>query len=158
MSARRSLRERVEAARARNFKDFPVPALDLVVRCTALSSQQLQDALKRGDDVESAIDVLSSTCVGIYEVQDGKGVSPVDGFSGVVDLDNGVLSGTLPTFGSQALADALDVGNLADVGVGALVRAVVATKSDLAISNMGAALTEWSADINSETAVETRGN
>lgn len=158
MTARRSLRERAEQARARNYKDFPVPALDLFVRCTPLSSAQLQSALKRDDDVESAIDVLAATCVGIYEVADGKGVSPVDGFGGVVDIESGHLSGTLPTFASQELADALDVGLLSEVGVGALVRAVVATKSDLQVSAMGAELTEWSASIAQRTVADTRGN
>lgn len=158
MTARRSLRERVEAARARNFKDYPVPALDLVVRVTALSSAQLQAALKRGDDLEGSIDVLVDTCVGIYEVADGKGVSPVDGFIGVVDLASGQLSGDLPTFRSQELADALGVGELREVGVGALVRALLATKSDLAIGGLAAQVTEWSAGLTEDTASEARGN
>ncbi|MCW2957135.1 MAG: hypothetical protein JWO69_2004 [Thermoleophilia bacterium] len=157
MTARKSLRERVEAARSRNFKDLPIPALDLVVRVRPLSNAELKAALDREDEIDGAIDVLTTTCIGVYEVQDGKGVSPVDGFSGVVDLGSGHLSGTLPTFGSQELADGLGLGPIREVGVGAVVRAIVATKSDLAIDQLGGQVIRWSGSISQDVAA-TRGN
>lgn len=157
MTARLSLREQLDRARRNNYRDLRAPAFDgLHVRCRALTQAELQAALKRPDETEQSIDVLTTTCLGVWQEVDGKGVSPVDGFSGVVDLDTGTLSGELPTFRSQELADALDVGDLGKAGVGALVRALLAPNSDLPLGRISTELLEWSAGTNEQVMRDAR--
>lgn len=163
MSARKNLRERLAQARRENFIDMRVttPAFEgLYVRCRAMTPQELNAAIERnaGKDeagVSSAVDVLVSTCVGIWEEVDGKGVSPVDGFSGVIDLDTLDLSGDLPTFSSPEMAEAL---GLDEQSAEANVRALLAPNSALRLMPYSDALQDFSTGAN-ETVVRTaRGN
>ena len=162
MSARRSLRERLEQARRENFIDLRVthPAFaGLFVRCRALSSADFSEITrhegKSDAGIQMAIDALVSSCVGIWEDVDGKGVSPVDGFSGVIDLDTMSLSGDLPTFSSPELAEALGL----DVqSAEANVRALLAPHTDLPLMTISDALQEFSSAANENVVRTARGN
>lgn len=163
MSARTSLRDRVDRARRENFIDLrvPTPAFDgLFVRCRALTSTDLNSIVDRHQGkpdagVQMAIDALVASCLGVWEESDGKGVSPVDGFSGVIDLDTLALSGDLPTFSSPELAEALGVD---EASAGAAVRALLATSSDLPLMTLSDALEEFSTRSNENVVRTTRGN
>lgn len=163
MTARKSLRERLAQARRENFIDLRVttPAFEgLYVRCRALTPTELNTALTRHDGkdeagIAAAIDALVSTCLGIWEEADGKGVSPVDGFSGVIDLDTMELSGDLPTFSSPELAEAL---GLDEQSAEANVRALLAPNSGLRLIAYSDALGTFSTGANSEIIRTARGN
>lgn len=163
MSARKSLRERLDQARRENFVDLRVttPAFEgLFVRCRSMTPDELNSAIDRNagkDDagIASAIDTLVSTCVGVWEEVDGKGVSPVDGFSGVIDLDTMELSGDLPTFSSPEFAEAF---GLEDPSAEATVRALLAPNSALRLMPYADALGDFSTGANATVVRTARGN
>lgn len=163
MSARKTLRERLEQARRENFIDLRVttPAFEgLHVRCRAMTSSELNAAIERhgGKDeagVEMAIDILTATCLGIWEEVDGKGVSPVEGFSGVIDLETLELAGDLPTFSSPQLSEGL---GLSEQSAEANVRALLAPHSALRVISYGDALQDFSTGANANVVRTARGN
>lgn len=161
-TARRSLKDRLEQARRENFIDLRVttPAFDgLFVRCRSLAPSELAAAMTRkGEEagVESAKDVLVSTCIGIWEEVDGKGVSPVDGFSGLIDLDTMELSGDLPRFSSPELAEALGVP--AAEGSSGTLRALLAPNSSLRLMPYADAVADFTTGTNDKLVREARGN
>lgn len=163
MSARKSLRERLERARRENFVDLRVttPAFEgLFVRCRAMTPDELAQSMERNEGKDAAaeawaIDLLAATCLGIWEDVDGKGVSPVEGFSGVIDLDTMQLSGgVLPTFSSPELAEDLGV----EPSAGACVSALLAPNSGLRLLPYGDALTDFSTGANESLVRTARGN
>ena len=163
MSARKALRDRLDQARRENYVDLRVttPAFaGLFVRCRAIGPAELDAAFGRhsGKDnagVEMAIDLIASTCVGIWEEVDGKGVSPVDGFTGEIDLATMALAGELPTFSSPELAEAL---GLSDPSAQASVKALLAVTSDLRLMTYSDALQEFSTGANASVVRAARGN
>lgn len=163
MSARKSLRERLEQARLQNFLDMRVttPAFEgLHVRCRAMTPEELNEAIERQKGKADAgiamgLDVLVSTCVGIWEEVDGKGVSPVDGFPGVIDLNTLELSGPLPTFSSPELADEL---GLEEHSAEANVLALLAPHSRLRVMVYSDALQDFSTGANENVVRTARGN
>lgn len=159
MTARRSLRDRLAEARRQNYLDLRVttPGFEgLFVRCRALEPAELNATLNRhkGDEagIAQAVDVLVSTCLGVWEETDGKGASPVDGFSGLVDLGSLELSGDLPTFSSPELAEALGVDATAE----AVVRALLAPHSALRLMTYSEAVVEFSTGANVKVLREAR--
>lgn len=163
MSASKSLRERLEQARRENFIDLRVttPAFaGLFVRCRAMTPSELDQAYTRQSSkdnagVEMAIDLVVSTCVGVWEEVDGKGVSPVDGFDGSIDLSTMILTGDLPTFSSPELAEAF---GLPDASAEASVRALLAPTSELRLMPYSDALQEFSTGANADVVRSARGN
>lgn len=163
MSARRSLRDRLDQARRENFIDLRVttPAFEgLFVRCRAMAQTELDAAVTRhsGKDaaaIEMAVEILTKTCVGIWEEVGGKGVSPVDGFSGVIDLDTMELSGELPTFSSSELTEEL---GLDELSASANVRALLAPHSDLRLMPYSDKLQEFSLGSEENLVRSARGN
>lgn len=162
MTARKSLRDRLEQARRENFIDLRVttPAFEgLYVRCRAMTPEELASSFDRnqGKDTAaegSALDVLAATCIGVWEEVDGKGVSPVDGFTGVIDLDTMALSGDLPTFASPELAEDLGV----EPSAGACVRALLAPNTGLRLLPYGDALSDFSIGANESIVRTAPGN
>jgi hypothetical protein len=158
-----SLRDRLAQARRENFVDLRVttPAFEgLFVRCRALTPAELTAALNRhsGKDeagIAAAVDALVATCIGIWEESDGKGVSPVERFSGVIDLDTMEMTGDLPTFSSPELAEAL---GLDEQSAEANVRALLAPNSALRLVSYSDALGDFSTGANTEVLRAARGN
>ncbi|MEO6205217.1 MAG: hypothetical protein ABIO67_07545 [Mycobacteriales bacterium] len=163
MSARRSLIDRMEQARRENYIDLRVttPGFEgMYVRCRALTPTELQSSLERdtvGEHaaITSALDSLASTCIAVWEEVDGKGVSPVDGFSGVIDVDSGNQSGDFPTFASPELAEALE---LKDGSAEGCIRAVLAPHSGLRLMPYADALGDFSTGANESVVRANRGN
>lgn len=159
MSARKTLRERLDQARRENFIDLRVttPAFEgLHIRCRAMTKQELEAAIARDNANDAGtIDVLVETCLGIWEEVDGKGVSPVDGFSGLVDLDTMELSGDLPTFSSPELAEAL---GLVEQSAEATVRALLAPTDTPRLARYGGTLLDFSTGANEQIVRAHRGN
>jgi len=153
----------MEQARRENYLDLRVttPGFEgMYVRCRALTSSEIDSAIKRSEGKEepgvfSAIDTLVASCVGIWEDSEGKGVSPVEGFSGVVDLDTGNLSGDLPTFSSPELAEALGLGDPSAEGA---LRALLAPHSALRVIPYADALADFSTGANESVVRANRGN
>lgn len=162
MSARPTLRERHQRALAGAMVDLPVqdPAYDgLFVRLRALSAEEITEAEARhrgtsDPGMQQALDLLVAACVGVWEQVDGKGVSPVDGFPGVMDLDSGTLSGALPTFSSPELAEALGV----EPSAAAVVRALLGARSSLGVIAYAEALFEFSNVSSEQLLRQARGN
>lgn len=162
-TARRSLRDRLEQARRENYLDLRVttPGFEgFFVRCRALTTTELSTSVDRhsGKDeagVASAIDTLVATCLGVWEDVDGKGASPIDGFSGLIDLDTMVMSGDLPTFSSPELAEAL---GLSDLRAEAVVRAVLAPNSGLRLMPYADAVADFSTGSAADVVRTARGN
>jgi len=150
-------------ARAANYIDLRVttPGFEgMFVRCRALTPTELLASIERStgkDDaaISSAVDSLVSTCVGIWEESDGKGVSPVDGFSGVLDLDTGSMGGDFPTFSSPELSEAL---GLNEVTAEACVRAILAPHSGLRLMPYADALGDFSTGAEENVVRTARGN
>lgn len=143
MTARRSLADRLEAGRRAAFIDLACgePFDGFYVRCRALTTAEIGSLSEQpGDPIESHISALTLACLGVWEEVDGKGVSPIDGYSGLVDLGTMVAAGPLPTFADPELAVALEC----DPSAGAAVRALLAHPSDAAIVNYGEALVSFS--------------
>ncbi len=160
-SARRSLRDRLDAARREAYVDLacPVPFDGWYVRCRALTAEEISTAGSRHEGkpdaaVHSNIDALVLTCLGVWEELDGQGVSPIDGFTGRVDLRSGALTGALPTFSSPELAEALEVEPAAE----AVVRQLLAHPSDAALLQPGEALVDFSMNSNEKVTRAARGN
>lgn len=138
MTARASLRDRLAAARAARFVDLPVPGVEaLFVRYRPVSLEVISKAAERhrkgGAEraLRQHLDVLVAACEGVWEERDGKGVSPCDGFDGVIDLDTRALSGDLPSFKDEALGEAVGA---ADPTAWAVVTALYATDGDVAMA------------------------
>lgn len=162
-SPRRSLRERLAQARARNWIDLrcTAPGMDgLYVRFRALSADELSDITERKNGrnagIETALSVLSWTCAGVWEDNgDGFGVSPIDGFDGRLNLATGEVTGSLPTFSDPALGEALGCD---DATAAAAVRALLAPSSDLRLMPYADQVVDFSTGANEKLARDSSGN
>lgn len=164
MTARKSLRDRLAEARERAYLDlipFAPSLSDLRVRCRALRPDELDRSMRaHADDdtpgVSQALDMIVTTCVGIYEVLDGKGVSLVESLNGTVDLKTGKVSGVLPTFSTPELGEALGVE---DGTAAAAVRALLAPHdSDLPLTSYGQEIMRFSTAADAELVAAAPGN
>lgn len=164
MSARKSLRERLEQAQAAAYIDLKpfAPGFDgLYVRCRALRPDELDRSMEQHKDepqagVAQAIDLLVMTCLGIWEDVDGKGLSPVDGFDGTVDVKTGTMAGRFPTFSDPQLAEAFGVEN---GSAASAVRALLAPHgSDLPLTSYSQEILQFSTAARAELVAESRGN
>lgn len=163
MTARASLKDRVAKARAARYVDLPVPGLEGVyVRYRPLEARELEanskSAAKRKDTpavLAASVSTLVDACLGVYEVTGEQGVSVVqaDGFDGVVNLETGEVSGTLPRFSDPELGE--EVGATA-ASAGAAVLALYGT--DLDVIGSADAVIDHSGKSGEELLKEARGN
>lgn len=158
-AARRTLAERLEQARRENYLDLraTTPAFEgLFVRCRGMTKPELTAALDRETDTdEDTIDALVSTCIGIWEEVDGRGVSPIDGFDGVIDLATMELTGKLPTFSTPELSAAFGIK---DGTAGANVRALLTPQDGPRLGMYADALLNFSTGMDQEIVRTARGN
>ena len=163
MTARKSLRDRLAQARSENYIDLRVttPGFEgLFVRCRAMQSAELNTAIDRhagkpDAGIAMGIDILAATCMAVWEDVDGKGVSPVEGFSGLVDLDSGAASGDFPTFASPELAEAF---GLDEPSAEAIILALLAPTTSLRLMPYSDALQEFSVGSGESVVRTARGN
>lgn len=165
MSARKSLRDLFEQARRENHLDLrcTTPAYaeaGLHVRFRALTPDELGRAMENHKTdaeagIEQALDVLVSTCIGVWQEDGGKGISPVDGFDGVIDLATGDLTGSLPKFSDPRLAEALGV---ADGTAASVVVALLAPNSRLRLMPYADQVADFSTGANDKVLRDASGN
>lgn len=159
MTARKSLRERLEQARRENYIDLRAGAeafAGVYVRCRIMSKSELLAAMERDDTNDAdTIDVLVLTCIAIWEEADGKGVSPVDGYDGQIDLETGEMTGRFPTFSDVELAEAL---GLTEGSAEASVRALMAPQGGPRLGIYGSKLYQFSTGAGEDVTRAARGN
>lgn len=159
MSARKSLRERLEQARRENYIDLRATAEafeGVYVRCRILSKPELLSVMERDDTNDAdTIDVLVLTCIAIWEEVDGKGVSPVEGFDGQINLETGEMTGKFPTFSSPELTEAF---GLTEQSAEANVRALLAPQGGPRLGVYGSKLFQFSTGAGDEVTRTARGN
>lgn len=161
-TARRSLRDRLDAQRRARTVDLPVPDTDLWVRYGTVTPAQVEAASKRrrataglSTGEQQSIDVLVTACQGVWETDGDGGRSPLPEFPGVLvpgEDSRLVLTGDLPTFSSPELADELGTEHRAADVVLALYG------SGWAVLDAAAAVLSHSGADDSSLLEQARGN